>query len=193
MSSVSNESSDLEFHPVSADRWLDLVSFFSTHGNPNYCWCQRWRLRSAEYRRLKSSERKGKLASLVQGGQPVGILAYQGETPVGWCSVAPRESYALLEHSTTLKRIDDQPVWSVVCFFVASNLRQRGLTVELLSAAVGYALSRGARTIEGYPVELDQGYRFMGSPSVFELAGFQKAAVARNGRAIVRYTANGGT
>jgi GNAT superfamily N-acetyltransferase len=179
--------SDLEFHPASIDRFSDLVAFFEQHGNPNYCWCMRWRLKSADFQRMKSSERRDKLQSLVQDNIPIGVIAYSQSRVVGWCSVAPRETYPLLEGSTTLKRIDNLPVWSVACFFVSPTLRGQNLPVNLLQAAVKYALSQGATIIEGYPVEPDKSYRFMGSPAMYELAGFREAGKAKNGRRIVRY------
>jgi hypothetical protein len=33
---------------------------------------------------------------LVKAGMPIGILAYDGRDPVGWCSIAPRETYGRL-------------------------------------------------------------------------------------------------
>jgi GNAT superfamily N-acetyltransferase len=32
--------------------------------------------------------------------------------------------------------VDDQPVWSVTCFFVAKPYRHRGVTTALLRAAI---------------------------------------------------------
>ena len=184
---------DLEFHPVSMERWSDVAAFFEQHGNPNYCWCMRWRLKSTEFSQFKSAQRRNRLKSLVQGKIPIGILAYHQEKPVGWCSIAPRETYTLLERSRTLKRINGLPTWSVVCFFLDPNLRGQGLSVKLLQAAVTYAISQGATIIERYPVEPDQSYRFMGSPSVFEQVGFREAAIAKNGRRVVRYVGDLGT
>jgi GNAT superfamily N-acetyltransferase len=190
MSSSVEAMNDLEFHPISIDRWADLTAFFEKHGNTNYCWCMRWRLKSLQFKQLPSVERRNQLASLVQANIPIGVLAYRQSKAVGWCSVAPRETYALLEGSTTLKRIDNLPTWSVVCFFIHPGLRRQGLPVKLLQAAVSYAISQGAKIIEGYPVEPDQSYRFMGSPSVFEQAGFHEVGKAKNGRRIVRYFAD---
>jgi GNAT superfamily N-acetyltransferase len=186
---TSSNRARLAFHPVTPDRWRDLVALFQGRGNPGYCWCTRWRLRNAEYRRRDSAGRRQALRALVTRQIPVGILAYRDGEPVGWCSVAPRETYALLESSTTLKRLDDQPVWSVVCFFVRREARGQGLALHLLQAAVKYALAQGARIVEGYPAEPDRSYRFMGSPSIFGRAGFRVVATAANGRPIVRYTA----
>ena len=190
MSSSIEVLNDLEFHPISIDRWADLTAFFERHGNTNYCWCTRWRLKSMQFKQLPAVERRNQLASLVQADIPIGVLAYRQGKAVGWCSVAPRETYALLEGSTTLKRIDNLPTWSVVCFFIDPGLRRQGLPVKLLRAAVSYAISQGAKIIEGYPVEPNKSYRFMGSPSIFEQAGFREVGTAKNGRRIVRYFAN---
>jgi GNAT superfamily N-acetyltransferase len=177
---------DFEFYPLTTDRWLDLVKLFEHHGNPGYCWCMTWRATSAEYKQLDSAGRKRALRSLVNSRVPIGVLAYHADQPVGWCSIAPRETYARLEKSTTLKRIDDRPAWSVVCFFVRRDLRGQGLALHLLQAAVEYAASHGARIIEGYPVEPGQSYQFMGSPAIFKAAGFREVARAENDRPIVR-------
>lgn len=145
-----------------------------------------WRAASAEYKQLDTAGRKRTLHSLVKSRVPTGILAYRDGEPAGWCSIAPRETYARLEHSTTLKRIDDQPVWSVVCFFVSRPLRGQRLAFQLLQAAIDYAAAQGAHIVEGYPVEPGQSYQFMGSPAIFKAAGFREVARAANDRPIVR-------
>ncbi len=179
-------SAHFEFHPLTPERWPDLVKLFEHHGNPGYCWCMTWRATSAEYKQLEAAGRKRALHTLVKSQIPTGILAYQAEEPVGWCSIAPRETYARLVKSTTLQRVDDQPVWSVVCFFVKHDKRGQGLALRLLRAAVKYATLQGARLVEGYPVEPGQSYQFMGSPAIFKAAGFREVARAANERSIVR-------
>ncbi len=186
--SRSSTAPALEFHPLTPDRWPDLVALFDHHGNPGYCWCMTWRLTSVQYKQLDSTGRRDALESLVNAGTPTGILAYEEGEPIGWCSIAPRETYPRLEKSKVLKRLDDAPVWSVACFFVKRSKRGQGVSLQLLNAAVTYARSQGARIVEGYPVEPDQSYRFMGAPSIFTQAGFHEAALASNGRRIMRYT-----
>ena len=80
-----------------------------------------------------------KLQKDSNSGEIPGILAYANGQPIAWCSIAPRETYSVLERSRILKRIDDESVWSVVCFFVAKPFRHKGVTVKLLKAAVKYA------------------------------------------------------
>src|SRR3989441_8242741 len=80
-----------------------------------------------------------------------GILAYVGGQPAAWCAVAPREAHPALERSPVLARIDDAPVWSIVCLFVGRAFRRRGLVLPLIRAAVAHARSGGARIVEADP------------------------------------------
>jgi GNAT superfamily N-acetyltransferase len=188
----SDEISHLEFHPVTAERWGDMVKLFEHHGNPGYCWCMLWRLPTAAYRQLDSAGRKDALQALVDAGVPTGIVAYQDAEPVGWCSVAPRPTYQRLERSRSLHPLDERRTWSVVCFYLHRNVRHGGLSVKLLQAAVEYAFSQGAEVVEGYPIERYQdeegnwqpvaSYRFMGSVATFEKAGFRQAGMAGDRR-----------
>jgi len=134
----------------------------------------KWRLRSAVFMRMGSKERTGALKSLVAGGTPVGILAYSNDVPVGWCSIAPRRGYRALEKSTGRGRIDDTRVWSVVCFFVDTHWRRKGISLRLLRAAVEYARIAGAKIVEGYPAAPGARHHIqMGSFSTFRKAGFR--------------------
>jgi GNAT superfamily N-acetyltransferase len=176
-----------EYHPVTPERLADLARFSEAHGKFRYCSCMRWRLASADYKRSTKDSRIAALDALVEHEAPVGVLAYRDGEPVGWVSVAPRETYAALERFKALPRIDDSPVWSVVCFFVDRHERGQGLTLGLLRAAVAYAVSQGAEIVEGYPVEPGPRlYTYMGSPKTFEEAGFQEVARPTEGRPIMR-------
>lgn len=178
----------LAFHPVTVERRADLARFSERHGTFRYCSCMRWRMTSTAYQRSTKEQRITALDDRVREGVPVGVLAYLAGEPVGWCSIAPRETYGALERFRALARIDDAPVWSVVCFFVDSHARRRGVTLGLLRAAVDYALAQGARIIEGYPVEPGARlYTYMGSPATFRQAGFHEMATMTGGRLIMRY------
>jgi GNAT superfamily N-acetyltransferase len=184
----------LAFHPVTPDRWPDLERLFGPRGAYSGCWCMFWRLRRAEFDRSSAEERQAGLKGLVDSGQVPGILAYAGDEPIAWVSLGPRESFPPLERSRTLKRVDEQPVWAIVCFFVAKPHRRQGLMVELLRGAVAYAASQGARIVEGYPVDPAEGLHisggtegYMGLASAFHKAGFVEVARPSEKRAIMRY------
>jgi len=179
----------LQFHPVTLERIDDLRRFSNQHGKFRYCSCMRWRMRSSEFAASTKDYRVLALERLVREGHPVGMLAYSDREPIGWCSIAPRDSYAGLERYRALPRIDDCPVWSVACFFVASKFRRQGRTLGLLRAAVSYARSHGAKVIEGYPVEPDSGlYTYMGSPSAFRGAAFHDVTPSGQTRLVMRHT-----
>jgi GNAT superfamily N-acetyltransferase len=177
----------LEVHPVTIDRLPDLERFSTAHGKFRYCSCMRWRLRSRDYQSSTKAARVDALAQCVREGQPIGVLAYEQDEPVGWCSIAPRSVYAGLERYRKLPPLDDSPVWSVVCFFVDSRFRRQGLTLRLLRAALDYARSQGAEIVEGYPVEPGSGsYTYMGSPGTFERAGFRDVTPPGQARRVMR-------
>ena len=180
-------ATEFAYRPVTRRTLKDLERFSACHGKFRYCSCMRWRLRSAEYKRSTKDDRAAMLAALAEDNAPVGVLAYRGDEPVGWCAIAPRAHYAALERFQALPRIDDKPVWSVVCFFVDSAERGQGLTLGLLKAAVKYAGSLGAKIVEGYPVEPGPRlYTYMGAPETFRRAGFRDVTPAGAPRLIMR-------
>jgi len=106
-----------------------------------------WRTTRAQFNKEAGEGNRLAMKSIVESGMVPGILAYQGRRAVGWCSIAPREDFASLERSPKLKRVDDQPVWSIVCFFIPKEHRRRGLMDLLLEAAVAYARDNGAAIV----------------------------------------------
>jgi GNAT superfamily N-acetyltransferase len=152
-----------------------------------------WRLTRQQFSKQQGDLNRQALRSLVDSGIIPGLLAYQEGQPVGWCSVAPRHEFPVLARSRILKSVDDQPVWSVVCFFVARSQRRHGLTVQLLHAAVEYATAHGARIVEGYPVDPKEGkapdvFVYTGLYSAYKQAGFTEVARRSQTRPIMRYS-----
>lgn len=151
-----------------------------------------WKLTRSQFEKKRGLANKKAFKKIIASGEVPGILAYAEKEPVGWCAVEPRENYSSLESSRTLKRIDDQPVWSVVCFFVAKLYRRKGLSWKLLSAAVKYANENGAKIVEGYPVDSKPGklpdpWVWTGLASSFRKAKFVEVFRRSKTRPIMRY------
>ena len=185
-------SLDLEFYPVTPDRWNDLETLFGPRGACGGCWCTYWRMRRSEFEQLKGEGNRQFLKSIVDSGEVPGLLAYHAGKPVGWVSLEPRPAFPALERSRILKPVDEKSVWSVVCFFVAKGYRRKGMTVALLKAAVEYARQQGAEIVEGYPVEPKQGsvpdpFVYTGLASAFRQAGFEEVLRRSETRPIMRY------
>src|ERR687891_534855 len=134
-------TTELSFKPIKRNLWTDFEELFGPNGACAGCWCMFWKLRGKEYEEAKGFETRQMHKSIVDSGVATGLLAYLHGDVVGWIAVEPREAYPRLAHSRTLKPVDDQPVWSVTCFFVAKKFRRKGITVELLLAA-NVALAR---------------------------------------------------
>lgn len=182
----------VECHPLTPDRWPDLEALFGPRGACGGCWCMWWRIPRAQFEEQKGEGNRRMMQALVEGGKIPGILAYLDGRPVGWCALAPREEYPTLARSRILRPVDDRPVWSVTCFFVAREARGMGLTVRLLEAAVAYARSQGAGVVEGYPVDTGGARRpapfvYTGLASAFRQAGFVEVARRSPTRPIMRY------
>jgi len=151
-----------------------------------------WRIPRSQWTKQQYAGNKRALKKIVYSGEIPGILAYDNGKPVGWCSVAPRETYPVLERSDVLKKVDEKPVWSVVCFYVDRSYRKTGIAIELLKAAVGYAKKHKAKIIEGYPVEPKKGKRlgiiaFTGISTAFLKTGFKEVLRRSETRPIMRY------
>lgn len=189
----------LTFHPVTADRWHDLEKLFGVRGACGGCWCMAWRLPKREWLANKADHGAGNrraLKKIVDTGEPPGVLAYAGDEPVGWCAVAPRTVYVALERSRSLRPVDDRPVWSVSCLFIAKAWRRRGVAARLLDAAAKFARARGARILEGYPVEpysekMPDVFAWTGITASFLKAGFREVARHAPSRPIMRRVLRG--
>lgn len=186
----------LVVHPLTPDRWADLEAVFEARGCSvaRGCWCMYYRVRGkGAYTRPGDEQRarsKAALEALAAADPPPGLLGYLGPTPVGWVSLGPRQDYAKLAHSPTMKPVDDQPVWSVVCFVVPSGYRRQGVAAALLAGAIDYARRRGVRLLEAYPVDKAQPSAsdapWFGSKRLFDDAGFEEVARRKPARPVVR-------
>jgi len=182
----------LEFHPLTSDRWTDFEMLFGERGACGGCWCMLWRLKRSEFDRQKGEGNKEAMKALVDSGEVPGILAYVRGLAIGWCAIAPRACYPALARSRVLKSIDGAPVWSVTCLFVEKGQRNKGVSVQLLRAAVAYVKEQGGTVVEGYPVEpktdkMPAAFAWTGLSSAFLKAGFVECARGSETRPIMRF------
>ncbi len=183
---------ELDFQPVTWKQWPDMQKLFGANGADSGCWCMWWRQTRQDFDRLHGEPNRRSMEALIRGGEVPGILAYRQGQPVGWCAVAPRERFPVLDRSPNLKPVDGEPVWSIVCFFIPRQHRRRGLSGHLVRAAVQYARSRGAPAVEAYPLDPRHsasrpGAAFTGRLDTFLAAGFREVARRSPLRPILRF------
>jgi GNAT superfamily N-acetyltransferase len=178
--------------PANEASWEDLQTVFGTRGPAALCQCQRYKLRPREaFRNFPVEERAARLRAQTDCGHPEaettsGLVAYLEGEPVGWCAVEPRPHFTGLVRNNRVPwegrdedKADDS-VWAVTCLFTRAGFRKRGVSRALAQAAVDFARRRGARAVEGYPMNtkdviLEELH--VGTEGTFAAAGF--AAVAR--------------
>jgi GNAT superfamily N-acetyltransferase len=164
--------------PASGDRFEDLAAVLRPKREAaSACWCVSYRLPGRQA--VSVPEREAYMRGLCESGQPPGVLAYIDDTPVGWCSVSPRAGLSRLVNSRTIPKVDDRPVWSVICFVVRAGYRRKGVAAAMLDGAVEYARSQGAQVVEGYPLDTDGAklsatFAYVGTVAMFERAGFSR-------------------
>jgi GNAT superfamily N-acetyltransferase len=178
---MSEEDGPVEIVEASPDVWPGLAALFEEGGDPRWCWCQFWRVRGTDFGRSTADRNREALRGLVARQPPPGLVAVEPDGRViGWISLGPREDFERLERSRVRPRLDDLPVWSIVCFVVGRRARRRGMAARLLHAAIDYARARGAPALEAYPVDASEGRPtaatlYSGTVSTFLRAGFHVA------------------
>jgi GNAT superfamily N-acetyltransferase len=186
--------SEITVRAVGPDLLGDLDTLFASSKTTAGCRCL-WFIASARQCHEGWGEpNRAAFASLTAAApEPVGLLAYRSDDPVGWCAAGPRSRYPRALRSAQLKERDaaeDDAVWLVPCFFVRRDARKAGITVGLLRAAVDLAQQHGATAIEGFPLAGDArrgaAEAFLGVEPLFAACGFTAVARPSPNRVIMR-------
>jgi GNAT superfamily N-acetyltransferase len=179
---------DLTIHPLTPALWPVLEDLFCEKGACRGCWCMYWRIGN-EYTKRPGEQNKAALHDLVMMGPPPGLLAFDGDLPVGWCQLTPRSALPWLDKAWRLKRVDDLPVWSLSCFYIRIGWRRRGVTTALIRAALQVAKQAGAPALEAYPLDaaLTPSTSSTGYATTFERLGFVEMVRHVLPRPIMRY------
>jgi hypothetical protein len=184
------------YHPLTPDRWTDFEDLFGPKGAYGGCWCMWWRLTRRQFESQQGEQNRLAMKAIVDSGKAPGIIGYLEDRPIAWCAVAPREEYGALNRSRVLRPIDDRPVWSIVCFFIATAHRRSGRLEGLIRAAVDHARAHGATIVEAYPNvvrsrQAPPASSYMGFPDVFTRAGFVECAQPSASKRIMRCSCDG--
>lgn len=178
---------------LARDDWPVLERLFGPRGACGGCWCMTWRVRAGKaWEAAKGEPNRRAFRRLVESGAVFGALAFDGDEPVGWCNVGPREDFERLQRSRVLATPAPAP-WAVTCFYIPAARRGQGVASALLRHAVDLARRHGVPALEGYPVEPSRGaaripaaFAWTGVRSLFERAGFRDVTPPGGTRPIYR-------
>jgi GNAT superfamily N-acetyltransferase len=173
--------------------WPAVETLFGQNGACGGCWCQAWRIEKGErWADVKGEVAKDRLRQGILHGTVFGILAFDGETPIGWCTFGPRDSFPRLNRARSLHCEDSAEVWSVPCFYVRRDARGRGVAGALLDHALRAMVARDVETVEGYPSAPNKdgsyiaAFSWTGTAPLFEKAGFTVVGNAEGSKRRVR-------
>ncbi len=196
--SEQTDAPRLRIVPANEAPFADVEAVFGTRGDPAHCWCQWYKIPGKDWRAVGDEGLHDRLAAqLAAPGAGPGLLAYDGETPVGWCAVEPRGAYPRLSNSTIAAAtpdadFDDDAVWAVTCFVVPRAHRKRGVGRALAEGAVDFARRHGARVVEAYAIDhlarpgIPAADLFHGTVTMFLSAGFTEVARPKADRAVMQ-------
>ena len=145
------------------------------------CWCMFPRLTRKQTQELPgecsvSRRRRAAMAELAARDRAPGLLAFEGDEPVGWIAVAPRHELIRVDRSRATPPVDEMNVWVIPCVTVRKTERGRGIAVALIRAAVEYAFAHGAPAVEAYPragrERTGDDNAYFGTEPMFRRAGF---------------------
>lgn len=192
----TSPATDLVVRPLTPARWPDVEALFAAKGcsMARGCWCMAYRqsgsVKVPAGQTMREFNRSGLRALTEAGKPPPGLIAYRGKEPVGWVSLGPREQFARLAKSPVMGPVDDQPVWSIVCFVVPTAHRHQGVAHALLQGAIAFAARHRARLLEAYPVDKAvrgaDAWMWFGAKSMYDQAGFAEVARRKPARPVVR-------
>lgn len=189
---TASDGGALRVEPVGPQHDDDLQRLFGSDPMVDACWCMWYVVRVADFHQQgRDGNRAAFLELQATSPEPLGVLAYRGDEPVGWCAAGPRSRYVRALKTPTLRGRDpaeDDDVWLVTCLFVKEGHRRGGVAAALIEGASALARARGACAIEGFPdapgKRSERGAR--GAESTFEACGFTVVRRPSPARAIVR-------
>ncbi|HXC77665.1 MAG TPA: GNAT family N-acetyltransferase [Candidatus Acidoferrum sp.] len=115
------------------------------------------------------------MSESIMRGEVTALLAFEGDTPIGWCDYGETTRLSGVMHKFGLTAADHEGVGSVACFVIASPYRGHGVASRLLDAAVERLRAKGLNAVEAYPTRSgdSQHTNYRGPLAMFLRAGFE--------------------
>ena len=171
--------------------WPVVERLFGPKGVTGGCWCMWWRRRGGKsWAACRGEPNRLAFRDLVLNSAAKGVIAFNGDEPIGWCNFGPREDFLRFATSRVLQRPSMAKRWSIACFYVRAGWRRKGIAQLLLARATAEAFRRGAEEVEGYPKSYGSdgnspaAFVWTGLPRMFETAGFAPVNAEGSGRVI---------
>lgn len=186
-----NQNNELSFQVLNSSNFEDFEYLFREKGACEGCWCMHCRLPTDEFEANKGEGNRLAMKALVESGQIPGIIAYNDDKPVGWCSLGDREDFPKLSKSHE-EQIIDEHTWIISCLYIRKGWRRRGIKRALLKYLIAYCQTKGARVLESHQCnssfsKYPDNFAWTGIEKAYEAVGFVKVDKPSDKRPIMRY------
>lgn len=179
---MADDHTDVVFKPLTPKLMADLgVVLKGSWGTT--CWCMFPRLTDKQMKELPGDgaikeRRRAAMTKLARRrSHAPGLVAFDGNEPVGWAALGPRPEFIRVDTSKATPPVDDAPVWIIPCITVRKAARGQGIAVALIKAATAYAFEKGAAAVEAYPradeIRTGADNIYFGTEPLFRRAGFE--------------------
>ena len=182
---------------LTSDDWPHIKKLFGAKGACGGCWCMYWRVQKGDkpWDQVKGEPNRKAFKKLVESGKARGVLAFEGDQPVGWCSFGKRVDFPRLDRVKAYQHEDTKGVWSINCFYIKAGYRGKGLGMLMAKKAVAAIKKRRGKIIEAYPATLTKDGKRLpdafvctGPEVIFERLGFKEIQRLARTRPLYRLT-----
>jgi ribosomal protein S18 acetylase RimI-like enzyme len=169
----------ISIKPLSPDLLHDYLSLFDNMiftENPDWqkCYCYSFHFTGPDETWKKENNREA-VSKLISKNELHGYLAFEGDTPVGWCNANKRKNYQRLKQTYEILDEDQENVLSVVCFLIHTDFRKKGIARLLLERVIKDYSGSKYQFIEAYPAKGSSSceYNYKGPLSLYEKFDFK--------------------
>ena len=172
-----------------------LARLFATERTTRHCWCMSFCTTGTRFAAGWFGGGNRRRFEAMAGQQdPMGVLAWHGDEPVGWGAGGPRSRYLGASPSAHpvlggRPRGEDETAWLLPCVFVRADHRGQGVSRALIRAVTSLAREREAVAIEAWPLaagEAGKADAFVGREQLFAELGFRCVERPLPGRVVMR-------
>ena len=177
------EQAAIKVRELKKTDWPHITALFGSNGACGGCWCMSWRItpHGKTWKEAQGEPNRKAFKKFVESGKALGILAFDGTKPVGWCAYGRRTEFPHLESAKAYRRDDIEQVWSINCFFILAKYRNQGVATALTEAAIKAIVKRKGKIIETYPAPLTKDgnklpatFVWTGPEEMFRRLGFKE-------------------
>jgi len=141
---------DIKVRPLTPETKDDFFRLHSEKNNHGWCYCVAWWVPTWEgWSKRTAEDNRNMRDHLFQIDQYDGYLMYDGDIPIGWCQVGPRDRLKKL--ITEYRLANDSEAWAVTCFFILREYREIGLGQFMLGEILVDLTAKGVKYIQGFP------------------------------------------